>query len=322
MEAGDELGVGGDRAADDHGDRVVRSNRPGGGDGLAQRVESLGERRGQRHQLGPIAGEEAGQVGGGDVGPQVGDGPALLAEHLVEAGQADAVVLPGDPGEDGERTDAAGGPGLLPDAIQGPDDGLAGKVLLGDRPASLRPAIADDAHRVAEQAVEDLGPAALRERTAQRPCRELVVAVGQQARQHLRRDGGGRRRSGSAGGVDRREEGKSIAHRGDSTTGSGGPDAWMGAGGDAGVGRWRTLDRLPSRHVLRRPLLPRRRARCVATVRGPPRRAGGSLRRARRGGPRLVGPGAAQPPRGVPGALPRRRPRARRRRAERVAGER
>ncbi len=158
-----------------------------------------------RYESRLVAGKEPGEILGWDVGAQVGHGPASLAQHLVQAHQPDHVVLPGDAGQDRERTDAALGPQVRPDAVEGSQQGLAGEVLLGDAPLPGSPALPDEAHRVREQPVEDIRPGRVDQGLGQGPGREFVVAIGEQAREEFRthRLGGEAVRGG---GVDRWEE--------------------------------------------------------------------------------------------------------------------
>ena len=138
--------------------RTIATPRLGGardGDRLDDRVEApgIGGRDGQQPRL--VACQEADQVAGRDVRAQVGHGPALLRQDVAQADQAEHVLLPGDPGQDRQRPDPPLGPDLRPDAVQDPQEGLAGEVLLGDAPATLGPALADQAHRVGQQTVVD-----------------------------------------------------------------------------------------------------------------------------------------------------------------------
>jgi hypothetical protein len=124
------------------------------------------------------------------------------------------VLLAGNAGENGQRTHPALRALLGTDSLQGAHDRLGGEVLLGHRPATALPALADEGHRVAEQPVEDLGTSALRQGMLQRPGRQLVVAVGEQRREQVRRERAGRDRAGPATRIDGRKLRKRVLHRG------------------------------------------------------------------------------------------------------------
>ena len=124
------------------------------------------------------------------------------------------MVLAGDAGEDRERPDAALGALRRADPLERAGERLAGEVLLGDRPAALLPALARRAPSRSRSSPSKTS-ARRRSRSAfgQRPGGELVVAVGEQAGEQLRRHRGRRHRGSGPRGVDGRQGRKGVAHR-------------------------------------------------------------------------------------------------------------
>jgi len=174
-------------------------------------------RRGERNEAGIVPTDEGAQIRCRYVRTEIGHRPAVLAQQMVETDEPDHVVLAGDPGQDGERSDPTLRPELRPDALEGTEEGLAREVLLRDRPLAGRPALANEAHRLEHEAVVDLGPESLGEGVADDPRRELVVAGGEQAGEQLGGEGRGRHRR-RGGWVDWREaRGLRIVHGAEST---------------------------------------------------------------------------------------------------------
>ena len=160
--------------------------------GRSDRADRLGDgrqsgvaRRGERDEPRIVALYEDPEIGRGHVAAEVRYRPAVLAEEMVETDETDHVVLAGSTGQDRQRADPAVGSGGRSDPLKGPQEGLAGQMLLCDTPLAVLPALADDSHRVRDQAVVDLGARGVRQGVFDGPCREIVVAVGQKAGQKL-----------------------------------------------------------------------------------------------------------------------------------------
>ena len=166
--------------------------------------------------------------------------------------EPDHVVLAGDAGEDGQRPDAAvraRGPARTRSSAR------RSVWLARCSSATVQWPVAQRSptrrHRVGEQAVVDLGARRVRQRMAEGPGRELVVAVGEQAGEELRAQGGRRARrrprpgstGGSGGGVV-------GGHPADSTIATAVDHAYH------------------ARHVPRCARVPRRRTRRLGAVRG------------------------------------------------------
>ncbi len=145
--------------------------------------------RRQRDQRHVVATDEPRKVGGRHVRSQVGDGPAVLGKDLLEADQPDHVLLARGTREHRQWTDAALGPELGADPLERAQQRSRCQVLLGDAPLARLPPLADEAHRIPQQAVEDLGPAGLLQGVLQGPARQLVVAIREETGEQLRRQG-------------------------------------------------------------------------------------------------------------------------------------
>jgi hypothetical protein len=201
-------------------DRDAPPGRPGWAnrrDRRCQRLESRGVGGGEGHEPGLVPGDERAEIRGRHVRPELGHRPTALAKEMVETGETDHVVFTGDPGKDRERPDPTRRSELRPDALERAEDGLRRKMLFGDAPLAGRPPLPDEAHRIEDESVVHRRPWSLGEGMAQDPCRELFVAVREQAREEFGGEGRGGHR-GRSGRIDGREaRGLRIAHGADST---------------------------------------------------------------------------------------------------------
>ena len=142
-------------------DRRSSSGSPGLGDRVGGIDGSGSVGRTDRNEPRFVTRQETGQIGGRDVSAKVCHGPAHVAQDVVQADQADHVLLPGDTGEDRERPNTALRSQIGADPVQRPKQGLAREVLLRHAPLATHPALADEPHRPREEAVVDLRPRAV-----------------------------------------------------------------------------------------------------------------------------------------------------------------